>query len=127
MPPFFQGVGCYSQCFGEGTCFTGFCGTDGICCRADQLREVHSGCGYGMGKRGSHTCTKGGPDPEYANLGERTCYGKRDRYGQEYKEGKNPYCGTKGLCCRHNQLKDKNSGCKGKGIPGKGFHHCVIP
>ena len=51
------------------------------------------------------------------------------------QEGINPYCGYKGLCCRFNQIKDENSGCretvngvnKDKGIEGKHYHHCVKP
>ena len=82
-----------------------------------------------MGRRGEHTCTKKvSVAPEYANLGEDTCYKKKFN-GKTYKEGKNPYCGTMGLCCRYDQLKDKSSGCKTTwkkfGIPGKKYHHCV--
>ena len=37
--------------------------------------------------------------PDYANLGAKTCY-KQKSGGKQYFEGPNPYCGTKGLCCR---------------------------
>ena len=97
-----------------------FCGTKGICCRSDELKSSSSGCSYGMGERGEHTCTKQGSAPEYANLGDRACWGKCG-------EGRCSYCGTRGLCCRHNVLKNRNSGCKNKGDPDKGYHHCVKP
>ena len=35
-----------------------FCGTKGMCCRYDQVKNENSGCKYGMGIRGKHTCTK---------------------------------------------------------------------
>ena len=29
-----------------------------MCCRYDQVKDPASGCKYGMGIRGEHTCTK---------------------------------------------------------------------
>ena len=95
-------------------------------------------CRYGMGGSSEHTCTPREEDQdswklEYANLGEKTCYDKESN-GRKYYEGYNPFCGTKGLCCRYKQLKNgKGSECdphndnKGIGIEGKRYHHCVKP
>ena len=91
-----------------------------------------------MGIKGEHTCTKSVHDYnyrdelDYVNIGVG-CWDKKDKNGKKYQEGKNPFCGKKGLCCRYNQIKKKENGCdpqddgKGIGIEGKYYHHCVDP
>ena len=68
---------------------------------------------------------------EYEHLGDKTCYRKKYK-GRKYYEGFNPFCGTKGLCCRRGQIKNKpNSKCDpnndGVGIArsDRDYHHCV--
>ena len=70
---------------------------------------------------------------EYEHLGDRGCWGKKYN-GREYKEGFNPWCGTKGLCCRRNKIKNSNDAhplCdpnkNGQGIAQSDMkhHHCV--
>ena len=36
------------------------------------------------------------------------------------QEGSCPFCGTEGLCCRYDEIKDINSGCKGNYVMEKG-------
>ena len=49
----------------EGPCW--FCGAKMKCCRADEIKDGRSGCKYGMGKMGEHTCAKPNDDPRYVN------------------------------------------------------------
>ena len=123
-----MGKECLDYCNGqEGPCH--FCGTEGLCCRYDEIRDINSGCKgqyvmyplhplYDLEPRlrgqiitGKHVCTSR-EAPETANLGEE-CW-KKCGDGKE-REGQCNLCGSKGKCCRRDERKDSSSGCAGQG------------